>query len=193
VDNVQELKLISKVQAGDKQAFRELYENYYSRIYSMALSIMKSPEEAEEVVQESFVKAYLGIKNFKGESSFYTWLYRITRNMAIDVKRRLARRVLPSLEEPEFDRISSEDGILNSVTVSADQQLETKQSLGVLGRALAKLSEEHRSVLLMREVEGFSYDEISRISGLNNGTVMSRLFYARKALQKALLEAGEVV
>ncbi len=178
------------MQAGDKQAFRALYEHYYSRIYSLALSIMRSDEDAEEVVQESFVKAYLGIKNFKGESSFYTWLYRITRNMAIDVKRRLARRVQASLEEPEFDRISNEEGILNSMSAPPDQQLETKQSMGILSSALAKLSEEHRSILLMREVEGFSYDEIASVCGLNSGTVMSRLFYARKALQKALTDAS---
>jgi RNA polymerase sigma-70 factor (ECF subfamily) len=184
VDKKQELKLIANVQAGDKQSFRALYEFYYSRIYKLAFGIMKSEEEAEEVVQESFVKAYLGIKSFKGESSFYTWLYRITRNMAIDVRRRIARKVQVGLVEPEFDRVSSEEGMLSSVTVSPEQHLETKQEISKLNLALANLSEEHRSILLMREVEGFSYEEIAKVCDLNSGTVMSRLFYARKALKK---------
>ena len=185
-EKARELELVRMATAGDKNAFRELFENYYSRAYGLAYGIMRNAEDAEEVLQEAFVKAYLGLKNFKGDSSFYTWLYRIVRNMAIDVKRKMARRIQSVSEEPDPDRSATEDGHLNYRAASPQEAYETKQELALAQRALNGLKEEQRTILMLREVDGLSYEEIAKVCGLNSGTVMSRLFYARKALKKIL-------
>lgn len=180
-------ELVNRSMRGDKTAYRELFEAYYSRAYSLAYSIMRNNEDAEEVLQEAFVKAYLALPKFKGDSSFYTWLYRIVRNMAIDVKRKMARR--PSSDYELDERVhSAVDNGTNALIQDPEKKLENKEALSYVQRALGKLKEEQRTILLLREVDGFSYDEISDITGINSGTVMSRLFYARKALQKIMQE-----
>lgn len=190
MDKAEQLRLVSLAQGGDKDAFRILYEEYYSRCYALAYRIMKNADDAEEVVQESFVKAYLALNKFKGDSSFYTWLYQIVRNMAIDVHRKLKRRATKAVEEEELVRVANSSQHLSQSfsndARSADLVLEQKEDLSLLQRALATLKSEQREILVLREMEGFSYDEIANLIGINSGTVMSRLFYARKALQKAL-------
>lgn len=156
-------------------------------MYHVAYDIMRSQEDAEEVLQEAFVKAYLSIKKFKGNASFYTWLYRIVYNMAIDVKRKYARRGGDKLELNEERLEGQQDqppGLGIRQNLHPDEELMQKESLKMIDRALKLLSDEHRRVIMMREVDGLSYDEIAKVLKISRGTVMSRIFYARKKLQE---------
>lgn len=150
---------------------------------------MKNHEDAEEVLQEAFVKAYFAISKFKGESSFYTWLYRIVRNMAIDVKRKHISRGGDKLELTEFTVAKSDidsPGLGITKFKQPDEELMQKRELKKVSKALNSLSEEHREAITMREVDGLSYDEIASVLKISRGTVMSRIFYARKKLQEFL-------
>lgn|GEM_PF-117476 len=191
--------LVAKTLQGDKEAYRVLVERYQNRLLTAITEILKSREDAEDVVQESFVKAFLSLRNFKQESSFYTWLYRITYNMAIDVRRKAVRRGGTHVEYREggsVNKVSAEAGagsVLASVPADHLQNVEgphaallRKETGHRLRQVLAELSEEHRAVIMLREVDGLNYDEIAQAVGVPRGTVMSRLHYARKALQRAL-------
>jgi RNA polymerase sigma-70 factor (ECF subfamily) len=193
--------LVHMTLKGDKEAYRALVERYQGRLFSTALDIVKTREDAEDVVQETFVKAFLSLGQFKGQSSFYTWLYRICFNMAIDIRRKAGRRGGTHLEYKEHvgvNRAATEGGAPDgegSGTAHHQQRIEgphdalARKELGhKIREVLGELSEEHRAVIMLREVDGLDYDEIAKAIGVPKGTVMSRLFYARKALQKALEE-----
>ena len=191
-------ELVASTLRGDRQAYRILVERYQSRILAMAYDVVRNKEDAEDVAQESFVKAFLSLDKFKGQSSFYTWLYRIAFNMAVDIKRKTGRRGGNHLEYKETLSVSpsgrpdvSGDGESISTVQNVEgphEALVRRQAARKIQEVLAQLSEEHRAVITLREIDGLNYDEISEALGIPKGTVMSRLFYARKALQKALGE-----
>ena len=189
--------LVARVLEGDKNSYRQLVEKYQNKIFSLALDILKTKEDAEDVVQETFVKAYLSLPSFKGQSSFYTWLYRIAYNMSIDVKRRVNRRGGNHIEFREAGSVSntgSDESSAGPTVVPDDAQtvegpaeaFYRKEAGSRIKAVLDELSPEHRAVVVLREVDGLNYEEISEATGVPKGTVMSRLHYARKALQKAL-------
>ncbi len=182
-----ELALVERAAKGDREAYRVLVEKYQNRVYSLVLSMTKSREDAEDIVQESFVKAYLSLKNFRGDSSFYTWIYRVAYNMAIDFQRRNSRRG-EVLSSPKLNEDGQESRALEAVATDGnpEESAERKQLAESLGKAMSQLSEEHRTVVMLREVDGMSYSEIADVLGLSQGTVMSRIHYAKKYLQKAL-------
>jgi RNA polymerase sigma-70 factor (ECF subfamily) len=172
---------------GDREAFRELVERYQRKIVSVALGMVHNPDDALEIAQETFVKAYENLPQFKGESSFYSWLYRIAFNLAIDFQRREHRRPTVPLEErpggggeeivePPGERLSSDPS----------DRVEAKELGEQVVQAINELTPDHKAVILLREVEGLSYEEISRVMQCSKGTVMSRLHYARKKLQSRL-------
>lgn len=144
-------------------------------------------EDAIEIAQETFVKAFENLDRFKGESSFYTWLYRIVVNRAIDFQRRERRHPTVGLEdrsgtgEGGYEEISKEERLTDPY-----QQAEAHEVGNRVAEAINELTPDHKAVILLREVEGLSYDEISRVMQCSKGTVMSRLHYARKKLQKKL-------
>jgi RNA polymerase sigma-70 factor, ECF subfamily len=184
-----EEELIQEVRNGNRGAFKKLVDAYQNSLLMCALDIVKNRADAEDVVQESFVKAYLSLDKFRGQSSFYTWVYRITLNMAIDLRRKVARR---GGETFEFDESWGQQVVaMPQEQQNPAQQVLTKERLGELQVALNTLSDDHRLVILMREVEGMSYDEIARSLGISVGTVMSRLHYGRKNLQQLLSQNGE--
>jgi RNA polymerase sigma-70 factor (ECF subfamily) len=187
---IKESDLVARAAGGDKEAYRALVEKYQSRAFSIAYEIVQSRHDAEDIIQESFVKAYLSIGDFRGQSSFYTWFYRIVYNMAIDFKRRTNRR---GGEHAEYDdRMSGENGVFAGATTGKtegpSEAIFRKEQARKIQEALNEISEEHRAVITLREVDGLSYDEIADVVGVSKGTVMSRLHYARKKLQKALVE-----
>lgn len=186
-DKRSDQELVQAVQEGDRASFRVLVERYQSRAQSVALRVLRSEHEAEDVVQEAFVKAYLSIQSFKGTSKFYTWLYRIVFNMAIDFRRKKQRRGGDTKEYVE-ELLASETLEISGKIPEA--QVGDRQLLSIVQKAMRELSEEHRSVLCMREVDGLSYEEIASLLGVNKGTIMSRLFYARKNLLKILARHG---
>ena len=183
-------ELLEAVLAGDQTAYRGLVEKYQSRVFSMVYGMVRNREDARDITQEAFVKAYRNLEGFRLESSFYTWLYRIAMNLSIDHARKRKRREVSGFDESIASRDG--DGGIDAIhhEESPGKALERKQLLGRIMDAMQKLSDDQREVILLREVEGLSYKEIADVMDIPEGTVMSRLFYARKRLQK-LLTDGE--
>jgi RNA polymerase sigma-70 factor, ECF subfamily len=171
----EELKLIRRSQAGDTEAFDELVTRYRAKIFTMLYSMVRHENDAWDLAQEGFLQAWRSIDKFEGRSSFYTWLHSLTVNLAKDSLRRKGRQV-----EVELD-----DAIPCSLPSPRAhyRRTEIRQHINA---ALAQLSPEHRAVIILKEIEDLSYQEIAEILHLSIGTVMSRLFYARKKLQAIL-------
>jgi RNA polymerase sigma-70 factor, ECF subfamily len=176
-----ELELIERAKRGDRQAFGALVERYQRRVIGVALAIAHNQDDAFELAQETFVRAFENLSKFESRSSFSTWLYRIAANLAIDFRRREARHVVLRGEEAESEirRMPSTQG--DSYGAVRRGELSEK-----IRNALDQLTPEHRAVILLREVEGLSYDEISEVLNIPRGTVMSRLHYARGRLRVML-------
>jgi len=181
-------ELVRESRLGDKDAFRELVERYQRKILSVALGMVHNPEDALEIAQETFVKAFESLGGFKGESSFYTWLYRIVVNRAIDFRRRERRHPTVPLDDRSGHGTGEgyEDTLKEDRPNDPYQQLHAREIGDRVTAAINELTPDHKAVILLREVEGLSYEEISRVMQCSKGTVMSRLHYARKKLQKRL-------
>jgi len=174
--------LIQRVQAGDKQAFGHLVRRHERRAFALAVGLVRDQEDAGEIVQEAFLRVYRGIHGFNGAASFFTWLYRIVKNLSIDLMRRPAWR----RELPESDGVDDET-LLSAVLGADPSEVYDRRELAMrLDAAFGALPAYHREVIVMREVEGKSYEEMAATAGVSKGTIMSRLFYARKTLQRAL-------
>jgi len=196
VQQPDDLTLVKRCRDGDAKAFQTLVERYQKRVYALALGMLKDRDEAMDIAQETFVKVYKYLDHFKGDSSFYTWIYRIATNLAIDARRRKA----PAGDPVEFDEAvqresPDEPGVMSSRLGSNPQQaLMRRELVNKIDEALSQLPEKHRSILVLREVEGLSYEDLARTLKIRKGTVMSRLFHARKKVQKILsayLETAE--
>jgi RNA polymerase sigma-70 factor (ECF subfamily) len=174
--------LIERCKKGEFEAFRELMERYQSRIYSVCYGIVRNREDALDVVQEVFIKVYNAINTFKGESGLYVWVYRIAVNKSLDYYRKKKRKQMI------FDKASQEAEIHNTQvefqTPKDDAlSLELKQKVS---NAIDQLPAKQKGIIILREIEGLSYQEIAKITKCSVGTVMSRLFYARKKLSVLL-------
>jgi RNA polymerase sigma-70 factor (ECF subfamily) len=191
-----DLTLVKRVRDGDQRAFKLLVERYQRKVYAVALGMLKDKEEALDISQEAFVKVYKYLEHFKGDSSFYTWLYRITSNLCIDAIR---KRGGARGETVEFDESIPMDiseanlGALGSRLGTNPQKSALRKELAAkIQEALAQVPEKHRAILLLREVEGMSYEDLARTLEIPKGTVMSRLFHARSKVQKILSEYLEL-
>lgn len=185
-DAFEEKQLIEQSVSGDREAFRGLVDRYQGKLLRLVGQIVRSREDAEDIVQESFVKAYLSLDSFRGQSSFYTWIYRIAFNMAIDFKRRVARRGGEAAPIEDID--TAKNIYTTTVSEIPSDTVNRKEQAIIITKALEDLSEEHRSVIVLREIDGLSYEEIAKVTGVTKGTVMSRLHYARKKMQGELRE-----
>jgi RNA polymerase sigma-70 factor (ECF subfamily) len=180
--------LVERAVQGDQKAFRQLVERYQRKVYTIAFGVVRNPDTALDITQDAFVRVHKNLATFKGDSSFYTWIYRIVLNLCIDRKRRQARQA----EVDYDDGISHGDGFTDGPTLASTgidnpaQAAHRKELVEHMDRALATLSEEHKAILLMREVDGLSYEELAETLDIPKGTVMSRLFHARKNFQKSL-------
>lgn len=189
VSRVTEQELVSAAKAGDQQAFEQLVLDNQNRIYSLAVRLVEDREEAFDLAQEAFVKAWQGLPSFQGESSFATWIYRLATNVCIDYLRKQKRRRQVESE------VSLDDEEL-SWTEPADwsqdphRQLERSEQGRALARGLEALPEQQRQILVLRELSGLSYQEIAGKLDLDLGTVKSRIARARMALRKILAEDG---
>jgi RNA polymerase sigma-70 factor, ECF subfamily len=181
-----ETELIRRARRGDRDAFGFLVERYHRRVVGVAFAVVHNPEDALELAQETFVRAFENLRSFESRSSFSTWLYRIAANLAIDLRRREGRHTFVRGEEAEteIDRLPNSVG--DSFAEFSRRELNRR-----LRDALDELTPEHRAVILLREVEGLSYDEISEILQCPRGTVMSRLHYARSRLREILKSAEQ--
>ncbi len=189
-----EAELVERCRQGDQRAFRTLVERYQRKVFSLAFGLLKDPDEARDISQEAFLKAHRHIGSFQGTASFYTWLYRITVNLCIDRKRKVGRGSEVELDERLSHRqVGSPADVLSAQKLSFNPQ-RVAQSSELRHRileALAQLSEQHRAVLVLREVEGLSYKEIADSMDCPEGTVMSRLFHARRQMQQLLSDFAE--
>jgi RNA polymerase sigma-70 factor (ECF subfamily) len=176
----EDAKLIDETLAGNSASFGELVCRYQDRLYTTLLHIVGCSEEAQDVVQEAFVQAFIKLETFQGHSGFYTWLYRIAFNTAISRRRR--QRPTASVEQTR--ETTGEEPIDNRE--APGNRLEQQERVAQVQAALGKLSEEHRAILVLREMEGFSYEMISEMLDLPVGTVRSRLFRARMQLREQL-------
>lgn len=187
--------LVTRTLAGDTGAFRILVERYQQRVHAVALGVLGNFQDAEDVTQDAFLKAYRNLASFRGQSSFYTWVYRITFNLAIDERRKRYRHVETSVGETAVLDVVTEPRDrggppLLSESPKPDEEAERGELREQIKRAIAGLSPEHRAVIMLREIEGLSYAEISNVVGCSKGTVMSRLHHARRRLKRALQGAG---
>ncbi len=178
--------LVRASRRGDEEAFRELVERYQRKVVAVALGMVHNRDDAVEIAQETFVKAYENLDRFKGESSFYTWLYRIVVNRAIDFQRRERRHPTVGLEDWSGGGENYEEVLKEERLTDPYQETESREVGARVTAAINELTPDHKAVILLREVEGLSYEEISRVMQCSKGTVMSRLHYARKKLQKRL-------
>ncbi len=179
-------QLVDRARKGDMQAFEELITRYRGRVYGMTLNMTGSDADARDLSQEVFIKAWRALPGFEARAQFFTWIYRITQNVVIDWSRK--RRIRPGTEfndelaaAPEAAAVTVPHG-----EVSPDRALENRELGKRIREALAQLTPEHRAVVLLKEVDGLSYQEIADTVGCAIGTVMSRLFNARKKLQELL-------
>jgi RNA polymerase sigma-70 factor (ECF subfamily) len=188
----EDLELVARSQAGETQAFNELVTRYRSRAYAMIYNMVRNDQDAWDLAQDGFVKAWKSIGRFRGESSFYTWLYRILMNVAIDALRR------KQIEGgTEFDDAYALKGVEAGAATAPKNEMQPAARLSDkevrerIDAAIQKLSPEHRAVITLRELDGMEYQEIAEAIGCSIGTVMSRLFYARKKLQNMLRDVYE--
>ncbi len=192
---VSELDLVKRCQEGDTEAFDQLVVRYRTRVFGMIYNMVHSEQDAWDLAQDSFLKAWKSIGRFRSQSSFYTWIYRIVMNVTIDWLRK--KHVKGS--GAEFDdavQLKEIDPASRTVPHADALPHERMQHVEIRGRidaAIAQLSPEHRAVILMKEMEDMQYHEIAEALGCSIGTVMSRLFYARKKLQNLLRDVYENV
>lgn len=182
-----EQELVRAAAGGDTEAFERLVRTYENKIYHLALRMCGSADEAADIAQEAFLAAWRGLPSFRGEANFATWLYRLTSNAAIDyLRRQKKQRGDLSLDDEELG--------LDAVDTAPGPQdaAEGAELRSAVSEGLRRLGEDHRQVLVLREIQGLSYEEIAEVLALDLGTVKSRISRARSALRKILLESGNL-
>lgn len=181
--------LVAACKAGDRHAFHLLYQRYERRVFAVAFGYLRNQEDALDVVQEAFIKVHRYLPSFEGQSSFYTWLYRIVANLCIDQMRRRSRKKDVEFDD-RFDQEARSDAAPIALPALADPvaALKNKEIMAAVEASLDGLSENHRAVIVMRELQGLSYADIAKAMNCSKGTIMSRLFHARRNMQKLLKE-----
>lgn len=183
-----EAELVRRAKEGDKSAFEALVTMYEKKVYSLAFRYTGNQEDALDISQEVFLRVFRFLSGFNEQSAFSTWLFRITSNVCRDhLKKRRSLMELPLEVQGDDDQLQVEIADSRS---GPEQELERIETREAIGRGLASLSDEHRQILVMREVSGFSYSEISDILGLELGTVKSRIARARDSLRLFLNDLG---
>jgi len=187
-DPAEEIALVKKAKDGDLQAYDQLVKRYQERIYATLYHMTSNHEDANDLAQEAFIKAYQALRSFKGGSSFYTWIYRIAVNKTINFLKQRRHKGHMSLNELDFNAENDPDlvALVSDKTPQRDAGLnELKEKLN---EAMQRLSEPHRLVVTLHDVQGLAHEEIAEIMDCNIGTVRSRLFYARQQLQGFLAD-----
>ncbi len=187
-DGPPDADLVLAAQGGDMAAYDQLIQRYQKRIYGTIYHMTANHEDADDLAQETFIKGFAALKSFKGESSFYTWIYRIAVNKTINFLKSRRNKYSLSLNDLDFNAENDPDLVefVSDKTPRRDAALSELQEK--LNKAMMKLSEDHRMVVTLHDVQGFAHDEIAKIMNCNVGTVRSRLFYARQQLQAHLAD-----
>ncbi|NLD39029.1 MAG: sigma-70 family RNA polymerase sigma factor [Desulfatiglans sp.] len=177
-------RLVLDLKNRDEKAYGMLVSQYQAKLRNVAYGITLDAEESADIIQDVFLKAYTGIERFKGESSLYTWLRRITINESLNWVRKWKRRF--RWQHQSIDQEEGNAPDLVSDRPDPEESLDNRQLSGMVKKALESLPEKARTILILKEVEGLSYDEIGELMGINKGTVSSRIFYAREKLRESL-------
>jgi RNA polymerase sigma factor (sigma-70 family) len=179
----EDVELVRRAQNDDLDAYDELIRRYQERIYGTVYHMTSNHEDANDLVQETFIKAHRALKSFKGDSSFFTWVYRIAVNKTINHLKQRKNRSGISLNDLDFNAENDPDlvALISDKTPRRDAALSELQEK--LNEAMMKLSDQHRLVVALHDVQGLAHEEIAKIMACNTGTVRSRLFYARQQLQ----------
>ena len=191
--DVSEQDLVKRCQAGETEAFDELVTRYRTRIFAMIYNMVHNEQDAWDLAQDSFVKAWKSIKRFRGRSSFYTWIYRIVMNVTIDwLRKKQVKGAGVEFDDAiQLREVNPASKTLPKADPLPYERMERTEVRARIDNAITQLSPEHRAVILMKETEGMQYHEIAEALGCSIGTVMSRLFYARKKLQNLLKDVYE--
>jgi RNA polymerase sigma-70 factor (ECF subfamily) len=185
---VDESELVRRARKGELGAYDQLVQRYQERIYATIYHMTSNHEDANDLAQEAFIKGFQALKSFKGGSSFYTWVYRIAVNKTINFLKQRKNRAQMSLNDLDFNAEHDPDlvALISDKTPRREAGLSELQEK--LNEGMQKLSEPHRLVVTLHDVQGLSHEEIAKIMGCNIGTVRSRLFYARQQLQGFLAD-----
>jgi RNA polymerase sigma-70 factor (ECF subfamily) len=183
-------ELVRAAKGGDLQAFEELVERHRDKIYARAYSVVRNEEQAVDLSQEAWVKAWQRLEQFQGDASFATWITRIAINLCLDHLRRRKRHPTDSLDALNEDS-GGVERYMPAVTVNPTERLERQELRARIDAAMDKLSDVHRTVLVLHEFEHMEYKKIAETMGCSIGTVMSRLFYARRRLAALLTDLRE--
>src|SRR5467141_3510331 len=191
--DVSELDLVKRSQAGETEAFDQLVTRYRTRVFAMIYNMVHNEQDAWDLAQESFLKAWKSIGRFRGQSSFYTWIYRIVMNVTIDWlrKKHVKGGDAEFNDAIQLKEIDPASRTAPKAEALPHEQMEQSEIRARIDAAIAQLSPEHRAVILMKEIEEMQYHEIAETLGCSIGTVMSRLFYSRKKLQNLLKDFYE--
>jgi RNA polymerase sigma-70 factor (ECF subfamily) len=180
--------LVSAAKRGDRAAFSELVRRYERKVYNLAYRYAGNPDDAADLAQEAFLKAFCALATFRGRSTFSTWLYRVTANVCLDALRGRQRRRNLSLDQGPAGSQGDHAWELADPRADLSEQVQQREVQRAVHQAISRLGPEHRLVVILRDLQGFSYQEISQILGLNLGTVKSRLNRARLALRDELAD-----
>ncbi len=189
-------ELVEACKAGDRRAFQALFQRYERKVYAVAYGFLRNPEDALDVTQEAFIKVHRYLPKFEGQSSFYTWLYRIVANLCIDHLRRAGRKKDVEFDDQlrhDADNEASASQLPISSLGDPAKAVRNKEILAAVETSLDELSEKHRMVIVMRELQGLSYADMAKAMNCSKGTIMSRLFHARRNMQKLLKQRLEHV
>lgn len=186
-DQMDDLRCVAAAREGHSDAFGDIVRRYQDRVFNMVYRLMGSYEEAQDLTQQTFLKAYMSLDRFRGTSSFYTWLYRIAVNAALDERKKRSRN--PQTMSDAFALTVGADARRPGTSSEMNSPVETvlsREREEMVTRAIDSLDELHRSVLVLRDIEGMNYDEISEVLTVPRGTIKSRLHRARLVLKEKL-------
>ena len=183
---VEEMDLVKRARRGELTAYDELVRRYQERIYATIYHMTANHEDANDLAQEAFIKAFHALRSFKGGSSFYTWVYRIAVNKTINFLKQRKNKAQMSLDDLDFNAEHDPDLVALISEKTPRREVGLAELQEKLNAALLRLSEPHRLVVTLHDVQGLSHEEIAKIMDCNIGTVRSRLFYARQQLQAYL-------
>ena len=187
----QEAMIVRKVLQGDVNAFEKLVTEYEKAVYAIAQRMTGNAEDAADMTQETFIKAYNSLSSFRSDSKFSVWLYRIANNVCLDFLRSKSRRPTVSLSTEDDDGEETQLDIADE-SQSPELLLESSLTRDAVRRGLDSLPPDYKQILLLREIQGLSYEEIAAALGIESGTVKSRIFRARKRLCTFLIEDGNI-
>lgn len=187
-DPSEDQKLVRAAQQGDEAAYAELVRRYQQRIYATVYHMTSHHEDAADLTQETFIKAYQALKSFKGDSSFFTWVYRIAVNKTINFLKQRKNKMHMSLNDLDINPENDPDLVALVSDKTPRREVNLTELNEKLNEAMMRLSDVHRLVVTMHDIQGLPHEEIGKVLGCNTGTVRSRLFYARQQLQAFLSE-----